>query len=284
MTERKEVALAALRTWRGVMNDRDRLVRAARDAGATLAEITDASGLAKGTVRTALDTPTDTEETMTTISTADPLAGHHHPHYLSGRVTRPGTTVSTASYEFTFRPFSGHEQDPEDLEPQYGDLPDDLPREAWFTLHAEYRAARIMWAKARFKIQVRPLLERALPLWLSYVSARTGVDAAFAAFTVTSNDQWNAQQLRLAQAHQELLEAAGRWDDIALLIERAQEEHLREAGEGYELTVSDVAPEFGMNTSDWLLGWDYIDGSRLATEAVNKLIDQQRERLAQIIH
>src|ERR1700691_3456375 len=95
----KDDALAALRTWREWRNRRDPLIRAARQAGATIAEIMAASDCAKGTVTTAL-AHTDPEEQH--VNTPQAARRYHHPNF------RSAATINTdhgPRLAFTFSQF-----------------------------------------------------------------------------------------------------------------------------------------------------------------------------------
>jgi hypothetical protein len=269
----KEAALAALRTWRSFMDDRDPLVIAAARAGASQAEIIEASALAKGTVRTILNFRQ--EDTQVTTTTTDPLAGLHHPHYL--RTDREGVFR-----KFVFRPFTG-----EELEPTSGDdvyathrttLGPDLAQE----LTDEYRNARRQWQLARFKTALRPLAKEAPPLWNAYVSAKTAMEETFAAFDTTPDTMWKSQLLKLSRAHDAAWEAAVNWDSHAERMAALADEHLK----GVSVTIAliqEAAAEAGVDSSDWKIEYSaevYRDSSMAGVhDGVRRLIDRHKTEL-----
>jgi hypothetical protein len=267
----KEAALAALRTWRNFMNDRDPLVTAAAQAGASQAEIIDASGLAKGTVRTILNSrQEDTHVTTTT----DPLAGLHHPHYL--RVERQG------SYrQFVFRPFTGEEPAPDNDDQIYATHRTTLGPDLAQELADEYRVARKQWQIARFKTALRPLAKEAPPLWNAYVTAKAAMEETFAAFDTTPDTMWKSQILKLSRAHEAAGEAAARWDAHGERMAALADEHLS----GVSVTralIQEAAAEAGVDSSDWAIEYSatvYRSSTAGVHDGVRRLIERQKKEL-----
>lgn len=273
----KARALEALKTWRTYMDDRDRLIRVARAANATIAEIVEASGLAKGTVRSALDTTDINQEDPMTATATDVLARWHHPHFVAAKPDARGYYT-----RYSFRPFTGTEPKPE------------MPRAAWDDenltwedkkrLSDEYRAMEVVWGQARFKLQARPVVTKAVPVWQEYARARKAMDAVFAEFWEIEDAKWKAQTLKLADAQREALAAAQEWDDVAKGLAEFQEEHVRTVGEEDALLLRQVTPDFGINTSDWEISWlgDYEASYARQTPLVRDLaqvIEGQKAKL-----
>jgi hypothetical protein len=275
----KERALEALRTWRTYMDDRDPLIRAARAANATIAEIVEASRLAKGTVRSVLEaTDTDTtQEDPMTATAADVLARWHHPHFVAAEPDTRGYYT-----KYSFRPFTGAEPKPEMPSAAWDD--ENLTWEDKKRLSEEYRAMEVVWGQARFKLQARPVVTKAVPVWQEYARARKAMDAVFAEFWEIEDGKWKAQTLKLADAQREALAAASEWDGVAKGLAEFQEEHVRAVGEEDALLLRQVTPDFGIDTSDWEISWlgDYEASYRRETPLVRdltKVIEGQKAKL-----
>ena len=285
---RKRSALAALRTWRTWHDTRDTLIHAAHHAGALQTEIIAASGLAKGTVRTVLGAITDDQQgenmtdtaAQTTTTETDPLAPYHHPHFVSiVKETEWGT-------RYNFGLFTGHEPKPE--VPQAAEDDKSLTWGQRCTLSREYRAARTMWGLARFRIDLRPIATKAAPIWQEYARARKAMDAVFADFWETDDNRWRAQLLKLTDAHNAALDAARRWDKEAEELAKLQEDHQRTVGEEHEEDFRQVTPEFGIDSSGWLVLWPeeyrgtWGPKETPAVKDVRDEIKKQEERLQQV--
>lgn len=268
----KEAALAALRTWRDFTNDRDPLVTAAARAGASQAEIIEASGLAKGTVRTILNSPQ--EDTHVTTTTTDPLAGHHHPHLV--RVEREGSYRT-----FVFRPFTGEEPEPTSGDNIYAAHRTTLGPELAQELTDEYREAHRKWQIARFKTALRPLAREATPLWNAYVTAKAAMEETFAAFDTTPDNLWRAQTLKLSRTHDAAWEAAVNWDDHAERMAALADAHLS----GVSVTsalIQEAAAEAGVDSTNWVIEYSaevYRSSRAGVHDGVRRLIDRHKKEL-----
>ena len=279
----KHAALRALETWRAYFEDRDPLVRAARRAGATIAEIMEASGLAKNTVRSALAEaePAATEDTMTT--TVDPITRYRHPHLVDAR---PGPRTNETTY--TMRPFTGYEPRPEMPRDPWHDQ--DLTHEDRLRLAREYDALDLAWAKAVFKLKLRPVLADAAQRWREYADARRAMDELFAAFADLQDGKWKSQTLRLAEAHRRARAAAQRFDEIGEQLAVLEREHLTLVGEREAMTTADAASELGVDARDWYLSWleDYQpagyqrDFLTPLTRRLAQDIEAQQEQLREV--
>lgn len=217
---------------------------------------------------------------MTATAVTD-LTPYHHTHFAGGELAFRDSYGS--SYRFAFRVFTGDEPEPR----MPDDVPGQLTDDEYRFLAAEYEFAYTMWAQARFRRAVIPMLRAAAPLWQEYQRATSAMDAAFAAFWETSDLQWRAQILRLTDTHAQAQAAARKWDEAAAGLARAQHEHLRDVGEERELDLRDVAPDAGLDitswdidtadayTSDWRDSWP-------AADAIRREIERQKDRLTEV--
>lgn len=271
----KESALTALHEWRSYLNYRDPLVTAAAKAGASQAEIIQASGLAKGTVRTILDTAQ--EETDATTTT-DPLAGLHHPNFVRLDDSECGIR------RFLFRPFTGDEPEPTNDIDVYPTHHQQFGEEPARQLQQEYDVARMHWKIGRYKKAVKPLLKKAAPLWEAYAAARRTLEETFQAFDTTPDTMmWKSQILELSRAHTAALQAAGDWDSRAEDIAKAADDHLEGV---FELRprLEDVAAELCIDTQDWEIERSaeaYTFHGTGVRYGVAQLIEQQKEELSE---
>jgi hypothetical protein len=218
---------------------------------------------------------------MSTAATAPDLTPFHHPHFLGGELTFRDSYGS--SYRFAFRPFTGDEPEPQ----MPDDLPDQLAADDYRFLGAEYQFAYTMWAQARFRRAVIPMLRAAAPAWQEYQRATNAMAAAFAAFWETGDLQWRAQILRLTDTHAQAQAAARRWDEAAAGLARAQHEHIGDVGEERELDLRDVAPDAGLDIARWDIGTAdaYTSSWRdnwPAAAAVRSEIERQKVRLKEV--
>jgi hypothetical protein len=222
--------------------------------------------------------PDQQEEEPVNATAAADLTPFHHPHFLDGR--RDTEYRYGARYFFRLRPFTGCEPEPDMPDGLWNQLSEDNYR----LLRAEYRLAYELWAQARFRRDVTPMLRAAVPVWQEYERARNAMAAAFAAFWETSDIQWRAQILRLTDAHAQAVAAARNWDDVAASLARAQHEHLRDVGEEHELDLRDVAAD--LDISRWDI--DTVDAytsswsPKPAAGAVREEIERQKSRLKEV--
>jgi hypothetical protein len=304
MTERDAVtvALDALRGWRELNDDRDRLVAAADAAGASQVAISEAAGLHRNTVNHILKAQED-RMTTTATRTDDPLAGLHHPHYVS-HTHHPGRDPFIGEYDFVFRPFTGTEPEPLNLDdgryrPEFGAVASaDIGQ--WNLLVNEYWQARGQWVVAKFKYDVRQALLEAKPVWEAYTAARALMDALFDQFRDLSDDRWNSQTLRLLEAHDQAVDAAKAWDAVAenLIGLQTAHEHDEIITHGWTraeaATIADAADAAGIDISDWKIGesGDYVlaapGDDAIANRTplhsdVHEAIKAQRQRLEQVM-
>lgn len=279
MTERdaKTVALEALRAWRDLDGDRDRLVAAADSAGASRTAIAEASGLHRNTVASILDSQEDSMTAPTATRAGDLLAGLHHPNYVSHRFL--DTKRHFPQYEFKFRPFTGTEPEPVNIDgaegPQFvRDLMDTLGRDVqalfeqapggtkdtWYSVLVwEYWFARSLWAVAKFKYAARALLEEAAPIWEAYAGARQRMEALFDQFRDLADDRWHSQTLKLIEAQEQTEAAARDWDRIAVHLARIEAEHRADRTMSPDLTgiehasLADAAAAAGIDSEGWVI-------------------------------
>ena len=225
------------------------------------------------------------EEPVNATAAAD-LTPFHHPHFIDGR--RDTEYRFGARYFFQFRPFTGSEPEPEMPDGLWNQLSEE---EDYQLLRAEYRLAYELWAKARFRRDVTPMLRAAVPVWQEYEQARNAMAAAFAAFWETSDIQWRAQILRLTDAHAQAVAAARNWDSVAASLVQAQDKHLRDVGEEHELDLRDVAAGADLDISTWEIcgdydykrpEWHYGEFVTPAVRAVREEIERQKERLKEV--
>lgn len=278
--QRKSAALDALRVWRKVVGDRGRLVANARACGATLAEIMDASGLAKGTVRKASDASEDAMET----SAARTRNPYDHPNLVDC------TSTGFGGWRTEWRPFTGAEPRP-DLATAHPDWHlayryDDPERQR---LKATWRNALALWTAARFNTALRPLLARALPTWQAYQQARKAVDAAYAALMDAEDSKWRSGVLRLHEAHDELRRTVRAWDTEDHAIAACEQKYGEGLPEDDRPQTRFAAAELGYDVSGWDLhssiDFDPAAGGSATHRSpgqVEKLIQQQVSRIRQV--
>lgn len=220
--------------------------------------------------------PTVREDNAVTSQAPDPISNYHHPHFISAE---HGEWVTL----YWFREFTGLEPEPEAPESAWDD--DSLTWEDRRLLRCEYEGARCMWSKARFRRDAGPAIKSAVPVWQAYLQARSAMDAAFAAFWETGDNQWRAQILRLGDAHQQALRAAGDWDRVADGLARMRDEHLRYVGEGNELGLNDVGAAIGIDTTGWHIDYWYYGKERHGdglVKEIREVIGEHERRLREV--
>jgi hypothetical protein len=238
----KDDALAALRTWREWRDRRDPLIRAARQAGATIAEIMAAGDCAKGTVTTVLSRP-DPEGQPVKVTASDAARPYHHPNFRSATRTGPDATL-----EFHFISFS-----PFDRPPQVPACWDsaDLTRADQEFISAEWEAATVEYWSAVFRHDASRQFGPAGDCRNAYLAARTALDAAYAALQSAEDNRWRSALLALAAAQDDALTTAKAWDQARRGLAIAQRTHWQNAGRDRGLTLVTVAAESGYGISDW---------------------------------
>jgi hypothetical protein len=267
MSPDKGAALSALRTWRTITEDRDRLVRAAKSTGATWDQIIDASGLARGTVAGILAPKSAKAPRLTRTNTGALV--QHHPHFGGY------DPVGFADEAYMFRPFSGLEDPPL--------APDRLTGETDAAYsqrvdRAEWRAAWARWREAYLRLKARGPLTAMAAGWADCVTAQAEMTAAFDRLVTGPDGQWRANINILLEARGKALVAATSWDEAAtnLLLLRANDLKLRDLNEravslyGPAGTAAEpyrdwdkAARDLGIDTSGWAVaevsGLDDID-------------------------
>ncbi|MGW8954682.1 hypothetical protein [Streptomyces sp. NPDC055709] len=211
------------------------------------------------------------------------ITRYHHPHFVR---SEPGRCDGWE--QFFFRAFTGLEEQPEVPGEVYRDR--SVTSEQCQALRDEYRAAEILWSKARLRRQAAPLLRKAAPSWQAWMATRDNLRNVFAQFWRTEDGYWSAQLLRLTDAEQAARSAAAAWDAMAAQLARLVYEQIVVAGELEELPLTIIAREIGLDASDWHIAWhrDYTDRSpwygdgALLVDALNREIDNQRKRLCEV--
>ncbi|MFD6113849.1 hypothetical protein ACFWG0_27600 [Streptomyces yangpuensis] len=209
------------------------------------------------------------------------LTRYHHPLFVRSEPRVFGAALY-------FQGFTGREERPE------------MPMAAWEDkavtweqrreLSLQYDAARVMWSQARLRLQAGPVLRRAAPLWEAWTTAQAELHQVFAAFWTTPDGMWRAQLLKLTDAEQAAQSAARAWDQVAEELAKLAAEQLRAAGEEYDLPLTEVAKELGLDAADWVIDSpdQYETGPyswRTETPVVRHAtgeITQQRERLTEV--
>ncbi|MFF7365436.1 hypothetical protein [Streptomyces sp. NPDC008125] len=219
------------------------------------------------------------------------IARFHHPHFRG---------VAAGRYQgdlrFSFAPFSGTEDHPRVPAGAWREL----SREDSDALDREYEAAAILWAQARLRRQIAPLLPRAAELWTAWTSSRRRLTATFDQFWRSTDGMWRAQLLRLTDAETVVRAAAEAWDTVAEELARAVDEQHLVTGWQYGLSLTTVAEDRGIDASAWEVGlasrytrplpqYDVVRNGtvlwRRATPlvaAAEQLIESQRERLREV--
>ena len=258
MSPDAQSALSALRTWRTVTEDRDRLVRAAKSAGATWDQIIEASGLARGTVAGILS-PKAAGGTGT-VGAGPRTRVEHHPHF--GGYDPSGSPAEA----YMFRPFSGLEEPPL--------APDRLVGESDAAYaqridRDEWRAAWRRWREAYLRLKARGPLTAMAARWADCTRTHAALTAAFDELVTGPDGQWRAGVNRLVEARRSALTAAASWDEAAadLLQLRARDPGLRELSDRAESLYGPVgsadgpygdwgraARDLGIDTSGWVVG------------------------------
>ena len=201
------------------------------------------------------------------------LSRFHHPNFLSARPDGHSTY-------FEFRAFTGKEPEPE------------VPREATVTretldeyqqLRAEYAVAHGMWARARFTALAVPALKAAAPAWQACSQAQAAMEAAFGALREAGDGRWHAAVLGLIDLQEQALAAAREWDLAAAGLAQLQDQHFREAGEEFELSLRQVASDAGLDITDWHIGYFENGGYQWGfAEYVTQAILAQKATLREV--
>jgi hypothetical protein len=289
----KLAALAQLRDWRAMFERRDSLIYGAHLAGASYAEIREASGVAINTARSAIAAQEAAVQTAT-----DPLAKFHHPHTLTGR------RVSEGSYEFQFQPFTGKEPRPEfpsaayeatyvnadGVEQRLG-----LWGEGMDMLRAEYDAALRLWAERRFRSQLPPMLAKASPVHTAYQAAREAMAKAYEQLLNTGDSDWRASIMRLTVLQDEARVAAAAWDKAEAELLMLEDGFHKEAGYHYEdwqkPELRNMLAEYGVDAKAWDL--NQLDDHKAdrytprdpvppATKDTAAAIEEQNDRIRRV--
>lgn len=209
------------------------------------------------------------------------LTRYHHSHFVRAE---PGK--GWVSYYFVA--FTGYEPEPELPLTAYKDKT--VTYEQCSELGRQYDAARIMWSKARLRLQAAPVLQEALPLWNAWRLANTELQRVFADFWHIADGRWRAQLLRLTDAERTARSTAERWDKVAEQLARLAADQVRAAGEDDELPLAEVAKELGLDVRAWHI--DHISAYEPThyrrdtplVEVLTRQIAAQHERLREVAH
>lgn len=285
MSPDKDSALSALRTWRTVTGDRDRLVRAAKLAGATWDQIIDASGLARGTIAGIL-APGSAKATGPAGTNADAVV-EHHPHFGAY------DPVGFAGEAYMFRPFSGLEDPP--LAP--GRLAGET--DAAYSRRVdrdEWRAAWRRWREAYLRLKARGPLTAMAARWAECSKAHAEMAAAFDRLVTGPDDRWRANINMLLETRGVVRVAAAVWDEDAsnLLRLAATDPQLREPAEraeglygsiggaaGFYRDWGKAARDLGIDTSDWVID-EVVDDGHAYHDRIEREIAAQDSRIDEI--
>ncbi|MGW3563555.1 hypothetical protein ACWDSL_06580 [Streptomyces sp. NPDC000941] len=225
--------------------------------------------------------PAEPEPQTSPAAVAD-LSHYHHPHFVR---SEPGRYDGWVNYFFTA--FTGREPEPKMPESVYDDKA--VTYEQRRELSSQYDAARIMWSKARLRLQAGPLLREAAPLWDAWTTAQAELRATFKAFWETSDGQWRAQLLRLTDAERDAKVAATAWDELAEKLAKLASEQVYVAGEYDELGLTTVAKDIGLDASRWWIDHisayrpdSYFQRETPLVQDVTREIEKQREQLREI--
>ncbi|MEU1377969.1 hypothetical protein ABZ442_30595 [Streptomyces triculaminicus] len=221
---------------------------------------------------------------------APAAAGMSRYHYPAFQKAEPGRSEGWVTYHFTG--FSGREPEPEMPLAVWTDKT--LTQEQRSALSDEYEAARILWSKARLRLQATPVLRQAVLPWQAWEAAQANLRRVFEGFWETEDGRWRAQLLRLTDAERAAKKAAEAWDAIAEQLARLSADQVRAAGYDEELELTTVAKEIDLDTSKcskWLIDqvseYEPTRYSQRDTPLVRELIreiDAQRERLREVLH
>ncbi|MEV4212561.1 hypothetical protein [Micromonospora sp. NPDC049662] len=299
--------LDALRRW--AATDRPTLVAACWRAGnRNISELARIAGVGREAIYADLRAkgiePTRTREeppTMpTTTGQADielPVPGWRHPHLVNVRKSRDWRGVR---YEFSTKPFTGREPEPElpeewrNIHPSDGDGERNWERSS--QRHTEIGLVRRVWARAHFGYQVGQLLGRrdghpySTPAehWQAFVDARETLRTAYAALDTTLDNMWKSALLRVVDAKGPAQEAAEMWDRRASEFAALDGWLLKQLGEDEYPThaIRDAAKEHGVDTTDWLIEshYEYTETwtSTPAIAEIEKMITAGDERIRQV--
>ncbi|MBT2406867.1 MULTISPECIES: hypothetical protein [unclassified Streptomyces] len=212
---------------------------------------------------------------MTTISVGDidrvtnEARAYHHPHFTGASPNSFNRLV------FSFRPFTGAEEEPE--RPLYTWKDESLTEASRAFIDAEYDEAIRLWRMAAYTAALKQAATGAEDLWGAYSRARTAMDERFASLDSAPDAHWRATVSQLVAAQNRALETATVWDRKGLEIATVHE----------KFVYADLYPEgaykaISVDPRGWVLGsaYDYesFRGGPLARE-VQQRIDAQREHL-----
>ncbi|MET9324054.1 hypothetical protein ABZX75_28375 [Streptomyces sp. NPDC003038] len=194
---------------------------------------------------------------------------YHHPHFTGASTDRFNRIV------FTFRPFTGAEQEP--ARPLEAWKDESLTPQARAFIDAEYDEASRLWREAAYTAALKQATDGAAFLWDNYSRARAAMDQLFTSLDSTPDTHWRATVSQLVNAQNKALDAAISWDRKGLEIATVHEGHFYS-----DLSHTDVYKAASVDPSEWVIGsfYDYqsFRGGLLARE-VQQRIDAQREHL-----
>lgn len=207
ITAEQQAALTELHEYRTIAEDRDNRVIRAHHTDLPPAEISRTSGLALNTVKKIINDYPRRAAAAPAATHDDPLAGHHHPHYIATKITPTGR-------RYQFWPFTGTEPAPQlpagvdRLDPELRDL-----------INEEYNAAREQHATAKFLLHATPAIHAANVNWDQYQKATRAMRAAFRSLLATPDNHWLSAMSRLTTNQQTALKAAREWDHTAATLQ-----------------------------------------------------------------
>lgn len=202
---------------------------------------------------------------------------YDHPNFVA---LRQGT--------YQFRGFLGNEPRPELPTGLYRDP--DLTDKDRTEIVSQYAAAERLWAQARYRRTVKPLIQPAVTAWRKYKAATTIMDDIYAGFWNESDGGWQARIMRLLDARAVAIDAAGEYEnnharDLAVALNDQQNVWDRYLEWGW-LRLSDVAQEMGIDIGDMNPGSATADDWRSCGPALvdelQQTIREQDRKLRQV--
>ncbi|MEW2393043.1 hypothetical protein AB0933_32250 [Streptomyces venezuelae] len=227
--------------------------------------------------------------------------------YLPAHLTNVEPNPSGWGISYTFKPFTGREDEPreprryyddpklcyrhQDREagrPEAGEAEYDLREKARHFLDEVYSEARTEWRNARYIAALKAVVKNTGDLYKQYGQARTAVDAAYAYLREPeAAKEWPTAVSRLIDAHGALKAAATAFDERAQQIAEVDEEHFHEEMPGYDEALKAAGYPEGKHwpiASPRDYGTNYrgeYDRATLSGQA-QTLIREQEEHVAKV--
>ncbi|MFG2298466.1 hypothetical protein [Streptomyces sp. NPDC048603] len=212
---------------------------------------------------------------MTTISAGDldrvvtEARAYQHPHFTGASADRFNRLV------FTFRPFTGAEEEPQ--RPLYTWKDESLTPESRAFIDAQYDEAILLWDKAAFTAALKQATNGAKALWDAYAQALAAMEEIFTSMDTKPDTYWRATVSQLLTAQKTALDAAITWDHIGRAIVTVHDDFRYGS-----FSRAEMYEAAGIDASQWVIGdsYDYeaFRGGPVTRE-VRKRIDAQREHL-----